>query len=50
MVAYENDELIPSSEFAKKFGTYLAQIKDNSVRIEAGKKKAQHIDTLWNEL
>lgn len=31
MVAYENDELIPSSEFAKKFGTYLAQIKDHSV-------------------
>ncbi|MDQ7047210.1 MAG: hypothetical protein Q9M39_06180 [Sulfurovum sp.] len=31
MVAYENDELIPSSEFAKKFGTYLAQIKDHTV-------------------
>ena len=31
MVAYENNELIPSSEFAKKFGTYLAQIKDHSV-------------------
>lgn len=31
MVAYENDELIPSSEFAKKFGAYLAQIKDRSV-------------------
>jgi len=31
MIAYENDELIPSSEFAKKFGTYLAQIKDHSV-------------------
>jgi len=31
MVAYENDELIPSSEFAKKFGSYLAQIKDHSV-------------------
>ena len=31
MVAYKNDELIPSSEFAKKFGTYLAQIKDQSV-------------------
>ena len=31
MVAYENDELIPSSEFAKKFGMYLAQIKDSSV-------------------
>ncbi len=98
MVAYENDELIPSSEFAKKFGTYLAQIKSKSVdklavlknnRIEAvivskdeyermqeavkaqelaefkarvyhsldeaeliksGKKKAHHIDTLWDEL
>jgi PHD/YefM family antitoxin component YafN of YafNO toxin-antitoxin module len=32
VVAYENDELIPSSEFAKKFGTYLAQIKDHSVQ------------------
>ncbi|SFV70178.1 hypothetical protein MNB_SV-3-756 [hydrothermal vent metagenome] len=31
MVAYENDELIPSSEFAKKFGTYLAQIKSKEV-------------------
>ncbi|PHS34548.1 MAG: hypothetical protein COA92_01245 [Sulfurovum sp.] len=31
MVAYKNDELIPSSEFAKKFGTYLAQIKDHTV-------------------
>jgi len=31
MVAYENDELIPSSEFAKKFGMYLAQIKDHTV-------------------
>ena len=31
MVAYENEELIPSSEFAKKFGSYLAQIKDHSV-------------------
>jgi len=98
MIAYENDELIPSSEFAKKFGSYLAQIKSHSVdklavlknnRIEAvvvskdeyekmknalkmlelaefkeqvyhsldeaeliksGKKKAHHIDTLWDEL
>ena len=31
MVTYSTNELIPSSEFAKKFGTYLAQIKDNSV-------------------
>ena len=31
MVAYENNELIPSSEFAKKFGSYLAQIKDRTV-------------------
>ena len=31
MVAYENNELIPSSEFAKKFGAYLAQIKSNAV-------------------
>ena len=98
MVAYENSELIPSSEFAKKFGSYLAKIKEQSVdklailknnRIEAvlvskdeyektqealriqelaelkenihnsldeavliksGKKKANHIDTLWDEI
>lgn len=31
MVTYSTNELIPSSEFAKKFGTYLAQIKDKSV-------------------
>ena len=31
MVAYSTDELIPSSEFAKKFGSYLAQIKEKSV-------------------
>ena len=31
MVAYSTNELIPSSEFAKKFGSYLAQIKDNTV-------------------
>lgn len=31
MVTYGTNELIPSSEFSKKFGTYLAQIKDHSV-------------------
>lgn len=31
MVAYGTNELIPSSQFAKKFGSYLAQIKDNAV-------------------
>ncbi len=31
MVAYENDELISSSDFAKKFGMYLAQIKSGDV-------------------
>ncbi|MBL1244297.1 MAG: type II toxin-antitoxin system Phd/YefM family antitoxin [Sulfurimonas sp.] len=31
MVAYRTDELIPSSEFAKKFGSYLTLIKENSV-------------------
>lgn len=31
MVTYGTNELIPSSEFAKKFGTYLTQIKNNSV-------------------
>lgn len=31
MVTYGTNELIPSSEFAKKFGTYLTQIRTNSV-------------------
>lgn len=31
MVTYSTNELIPSSEFAKKFGSYIKQIKDNSV-------------------
>ncbi len=28
---YSTNEFIPSSEFAKKFNTYLTQIKDNRV-------------------
>jgi PHD/YefM family antitoxin component YafN of YafNO toxin-antitoxin module len=31
MVAYATNELIPSSQFAKRFGSYLTQIKDNTV-------------------
>lgn len=31
MVTYTTNELISSSELAKKFGAYLAQIKDRSV-------------------
>ena len=31
MVSYATNELISSSDFAKKFGTYLSQIKDDSV-------------------
>jgi PHD/YefM family antitoxin component YafN of YafNO toxin-antitoxin module len=31
MVTYTTNELISSSELAKKFGTYLTQIKDKSV-------------------
>ncbi|PID47032.1 MAG: hypothetical protein CR967_05950 [Proteobacteria bacterium] len=31
MISYSSKELIPSSDFAKRFGTYLAQIKGNSV-------------------
>ena len=31
MVTYSTNELISSSELAKKFGSYLAQIKDQSV-------------------
>lgn len=31
MVTYASNELISSSEFAKKFGSYLTQIKSGSV-------------------
>jgi PHD/YefM family antitoxin component YafN of YafNO toxin-antitoxin module len=31
MIAYRSDELIPSSDFAKKFGSYLAKIKENAL-------------------
>jgi len=31
MTAYAANELIPSSEFAKRFGTYLSQITTNSI-------------------
>ncbi len=31
MVTYATNELIPSSEFAKKFGGYLSQIKENTI-------------------
>lgn len=31
MVTYGTNELIPSSEFAKKFGTYLSMVKENTV-------------------
>ncbi len=31
MVTYASNELIPSSEFAKKFGSYLSQIKESAI-------------------
>jgi PHD/YefM family antitoxin component YafN of YafNO toxin-antitoxin module len=31
MVAYASNELIPSSDFAKMFGSYLAQIKSSAI-------------------
>ena len=31
MIAYTSHELVSSSDFAKKFGTYLAQLKTNTV-------------------
>ena len=31
MVTYASNELIPSSEFAKKFGSYLSQIKESTI-------------------
>lgn len=31
MIAYTSHELVSSSDFAKKFGTYLAQLKTHTV-------------------
>lgn len=31
MVTYASDELIASSELVKKFGSYLSQVKENSI-------------------
>lgn len=31
MVAYRADEMVPSSDFAKKFGSFLTKIRDKSV-------------------
>ena len=31
MVTYRADELIPSSQFAKQFGSYLAKVKNSAV-------------------
>jgi len=31
VVSYATNELIPSSDFAKKFGAYLGQIRENTV-------------------
>jgi PHD/YefM family antitoxin component YafN of YafNO toxin-antitoxin module len=31
MVTYATNELIPSSDFAKKFGSYLSQIRENTI-------------------
>jgi len=31
MTTYATDELIPSSEFAKRFGSYLAMIKGSTI-------------------
>lgn len=31
MVSYATNELIPSSEFAKKFGSYLSLVKEHTV-------------------
>lgn len=31
MVSYAANELIPSSDFAKKFGSYLGQIREHTV-------------------
>jgi hypothetical protein len=39
MIAYVSNELISSSQFTKKFGAYLAQIKNYSVEKLAILKK-----------
>jgi len=31
MIAYKSNELVSSSDFAKKFGSYLSQIKEHTV-------------------
>jgi PHD/YefM family antitoxin component YafN of YafNO toxin-antitoxin module len=31
VVAYRADEMVPSSDFAKKFGSFLTQIREKSV-------------------
>ena len=31
MIAYRSDELVSSSDFAKKFGSYLSQIREHTV-------------------
>lgn len=31
IVTYASNELIPSSDFAKKFGSYLSQIKESTI-------------------
>ena len=31
MTAYRSDELVSSSDFAKKFGSYLSQIREHTV-------------------
>ena len=57
MVTYENDELIPSSEFAKKFEAYLEKIRSGNVeklailknnRIEAVMLSKNNYEALKN--
>ncbi len=45
MVTYANNELIPSTEFAKKFGTFLFQLQSNSVEKIAVLKN-NHIEAV----
>lgn len=45
MVTYTNNELIPSTEFAKKFGTFLSQLQANTVEKIAVLKN-NHIEAV----
>ncbi|WP_309500013.1 hypothetical protein [Sulfurovum sp.] len=62
MVSYKNDELVPASEFPKKFGFYLSQITSKKVeklailknnRIEAiflSKEEYENLKSAYDDI